>query len=192
MPILGIVASQISGHLDTFTPTGSYDALATYTVPSGGVSSITFAGLPTGGQYQHLQLRVMAASNSAGPDTDDLSFQFNGDTGSSYVGHSLGGNGSSASSGYNPAASNNRSLRVGANNGSAFGAGVLDILDFANTSKYKVARSLGGVDWNGGGAITLESLLWLNTSAINSMTIVPRYGTAWLQYSQFSLYGVKG
>jgi hypothetical protein len=188
-PVLGIWASSFNSR--SFTPTGSYDALATYTVPSGGVSSITFAGIPTSGQYQHLQLRVMAASNYAGPDTDDLSFQFNGDTSSSYAGQGFGGNGSSASAGYNPAASNNRSLRVGANNGSTFGAGYIDFLDFASTAKYKIGRSLGGVDWNGGGAITLESLLWLKTSAINSMTIVPRYGTAWLQHSQFSLYGVK-
>jgi len=63
-PILGIYASQITGHLNPFTPTGSYDALASYTVPSGGASTITFAGIPTGGQYTHLQLRVSGLYSS--------------------------------------------------------------------------------------------------------------------------------
>ena len=55
-PNLGIIATSISGHLFTFSLVGNYDALATVTVPSGGLSSITFAGIPTTG-YSHLQIR---------------------------------------------------------------------------------------------------------------------------------------
>ena len=187
MILPGILSSQISGHLYSYST--DFYQIATATVTSGGATTITFSSIP--GTYKHLQLRVLAASNSAGPDTDDLSFQFNGDTGANYVGHALSGNGSAASAGYNPAASSNRSLRVGANNGSAFGAGFIDILDYTNVNKNKVGRSLGGVDWNGGGNATMESLLWLNTAAITSMTIVPKYGTSWLQYSSFALYGAN-
>ena len=62
MILPGILSSQISGHL--FTLTGSYDALATVTVPSGGVSSITFSAIPQTG-YSHLQLRTMVRSSDA-------------------------------------------------------------------------------------------------------------------------------
>jgi len=63
-PLLtGVLASQISGHLNTFTLTGAMDALATVTVPSGGVSSITFSALPQTG-YSHLQLRSFILSSS--------------------------------------------------------------------------------------------------------------------------------
>jgi hypothetical protein len=40
MPVLGIIASQMSGHL--FAPSGAYDSIATTTVGSGGAASITF------------------------------------------------------------------------------------------------------------------------------------------------------
>ena len=65
--IKGIVASGISGHLiPPYSPTGSYDALAVYTVPSGGASSIIFAGIPQSG-YQHLQLRGIVRANDTNP-----------------------------------------------------------------------------------------------------------------------------
>ena len=61
MPILGIIASSFRSAAG---PVGAYDALATVTVGSGGVSSITFAGIPTG--YKHLQIRQIAKSTNTG------------------------------------------------------------------------------------------------------------------------------
>jgi hypothetical protein len=90
MPILGIMASQISGHL--WAPEGAYDSLATVTL-SANTSSITFAGIPAG--YKHLQLRATWA-NSTGADTW---MRINGDTGSNYAAHYLNGNGSAAAGG---------------------------------------------------------------------------------------------
>jgi hypothetical protein len=54
---------------------------------------------------------------------------------------------------------------------------------------------LGGVDYNGSspvGEIYFGSNLWLSTSAITSLVIVPRTGTNFVQYTQFALYGIKG
>jgi molecular chaperone HtpG len=42
-PILGIIASSFRSAAG---PDGAYDALATVTVPSGGLASITFAAIP--------------------------------------------------------------------------------------------------------------------------------------------------
>ena len=45
MPILGIMASQISGHL--WQPEGAYDSLATVTVGATSVATIEIAGIPS-------------------------------------------------------------------------------------------------------------------------------------------------
>jgi hypothetical protein len=172
-----------------FIATGSYDALATYTVPAGGVSSITFAGIPTGGQYSHLQLRYIAMFSSG---TAEFELAFNSDTtAGNYARHFLFGDGSSAGAGA-ATGSNTRSILYTRNTSSTTpGASVLDILDYASSIKNKTLRALNGQDYNGSGAVALISGLWINTSAINSITLQPTAGNI-SQYSQFSLYGVRG
>jgi hypothetical protein len=77
--------------------------------------------------------------------------------------------------------------------GGQFGAGVIDILDYASANKNKTVRGLIGVDENGAGRIGLGSGLWQNSStAISSISITPQAGTLFLQYSSFALYGIKG
>jgi hypothetical protein len=174
-----------------FTPTGSYDALATYTVPSGGVSSITFAGLPTGGQYTHLQIRYTARSTRAATDTQ-VNMRFN-DATSTYPAHIVYGDGSGA---YASAYTSNSFIQMNdipaANATSGiFNATIVDILDYANTNKYKTVRSLIGRDLNGSGLILLHSGLYQSTTAISSINIYPAADN-FAQYSQFALYGVKG
>ena len=176
-----------------FSPTGSYDALATYTVPAGGVSSITFAGLPTGGQYQHLQVRCLIRTNRN--DVQDLvQFRFNGDTSASNAYHYLGGDGTSAVAGATASTSSPWTALIAGNNASSniYGVSVTDILDYSNTNKYKTVRTLSGVDTNNtDGRLYYLSNLWMNTSAINSIQILPIYGSSLNQYTQFSVYGVK-
>ena len=174
-------------------PAGAYDALATVTVPSGGVASITFAGIPTG--YKHLQIRLLAQTNRA-VFVDSLQLNFNSDTGSNYSWHTVQGDGSSPSAlGF----ATQTYARIGdgtiggaTGSGGQFGAGVIDILDYVSTNKNKTIRGLIGVDENGAGRIALGSGLWQNSStAISSINITPQAGTLFLQNSSFSLYGVK-
>ena len=190
-PLLtGAVASAISGHLNTFTLTGSYDALATVTVPSGGASSITFSALPQTG-YSHLQIRGINLTN--GTDGADLGIRFNGDSGSNYSLHLLAGNCSSAFAG---SAANTSYGLIGTQAGTTYAvASITDILDYANTNKAKTVRSLSGADENGSGRIGLYSGAWYNNSSsvypsINSITLVTQTGS-FNQNSQFSLYGIK-
>lgn len=176
-PIIGIIASSISGNL--WAPTGAYDALSTVTVPSGGVASITFAGIPTG--YKHLQVRGISYGSNAW-----IFIQVNGDTGNNYSWHSLRGNGSAASA---QGFGTTNNIYAGLQNGQT-GGYVFDILDYANGSKYKTFRNLGGWDNNGSGDITLTSGSWQNTNAITSISLFPTAGS-FSQYSQFTLYGVR-
>jgi hypothetical protein len=83
-------------------------------------------------------------------------------------------------------------VAAGGSAASIFGVLVLDILDYANTSKTKTTRTLMGYDKNGAGKVTLTSGLWNNTSAISSISIVPKDGSSWAEYSSFALYGIKG
>lgn len=171
--------------------TSSYESIATVTVGSGGAASAEFTSIPS--TYTHLQIRAIARTNRAS-NGDWLEIQFNTDTASNYSDHYLAGNGTSASAGGQanvtymevnrfPAASSTASI---------FGVFVTDILDYANTNKYKTIRNLGGNDQNGSGEVHLGSGLWRSTSAITSIKIMPGGGTNLVQYSQIALYGIKG
>ena len=187
MPILGIMASQISGHL--WAPEGAYDSLATVTL-SAATASVTFAGIPAG--YKHLQIRWLGQHSSNVTDTS-MAVQFNGDTAGNYATHRLYGDGSSAAATAATSTTFMRADRLNAppSASSIFGVGVIDILDYANTSKNKVMRSLGGVDRNGSGQIFFNSGLWQNTAAITSITLYGADTGNFNQYSSFALYGVK-
>ena len=193
-PLLtGVLASQISGHLNTYTLTGSYDALATVTVPSGGASSIVFSSIPS--TYTHLQIRGIAKDAGANNNnTASPYLNINNDSGSNYAIHALRGDGSNATAfGY---ASQSSITLYGAGIGNAtssiFGGFITDILDYT-TNKNKTVRTLAGNDSNGVGVnhISLSSGVWLSTNAINSLTITSASSGNFAQYSSFALYGVK-
>ena len=182
----GIYASQITGHLVT----SSYESIATVT-SSGSAGSLTFSSIPS--TYKHLQIRGILRTNDTGA-WNNQGMQFNSDTATNYNYHTLWGDGTSATSGAATSTSSyNDFMRAASNSLTAgiFGASVVDILDYANTSKYKTVRVLAGGDSNGAGMVGLTSGLWRSTSAITSITIIPSGGTA-IQYSSFALYGIKG
>jgi hypothetical protein len=190
MPILGIIASSI------LKVTNSYESIATVTVGSGGASSITFSSIPS--TYKHLQIRAIQ-STVQGTDrgNSQLFARFNSDTGTNYSWHQLKGNNSSATAtGYfseDTIYGSDTLYSGGAAN--VFGAMVMDILDYADTNKYKTVRILNGFDSNsattGNTSIALNSGLWRNTAAISTITI-PNNGFNFKEFSQFALYGVKG
>jgi hypothetical protein len=170
-------------------PAGAYDALASVTVPSGGAANVTFAGIPTG--YKHLQLRSISRGTDAG--SSRLEMRVNGDSGSNYAFHYIYGNGSSAfADGY---ANQNLILfnRItGAGSlANTFGAQVMDILDYSNTSKFKTFRAITGFDENGAGEIQFNSGLWQSTSAITSISFTAESASSFAQHSTFALYGIK-
>lgn len=186
MPNLGIIASSKSGNL--WAPGKDYDSIATVTVGASAVADITFSSIPS--TYRHLQLRGIVRSNRADPN-DQFRMTFNSDTGNNYTTHILGGNGSSAISSASTSApyTYNNGVTGGTATANVFGIIVMDILDYANTNKYKTTRSLSGLDANGSGNVEFNSGLWMNTTAINTLKVVA-IGSL-VQYSQLALYGVK-
>lgn len=183
---------------DGLTFLSDYDSIATVTVGAGGTSSVEFTSIPA--TYKHLQIRVLSQSTySASADQDAFSLQFNGDTASNYSDHKLIGNGSSASA----AARTNGSYielyqqtNAQYTGGVIFTVGVIDILDYADTNKYKTVRALAGNDTNGTGGepgrIFFSSGNWRSTNAITSIKFQSSSMTrGFLQYSHFALYGIK-
>ena len=131
-PVLGIIASS-NQQGRAGGPVSAYDSLATVTVPSGGLASLTFAGIPTG--YSHLQLRINARSTSTSANGIVLGVRFNEDTGSNYSIHSLSGY-QGISGGVEALGTANTNQMYGAvlsadgNAASIFSSTVLDVLDY--------------------------------------------------------------
>jgi hypothetical protein len=186
--IAGVVASA-------YKIAGSFESIATTTVGSGGAADITFSSIPA--TYKHLQIRgIIRNNNSNVNDAEGLLVQYNSDTAANYSWHRLEGNGTSASSasgasasymytGYSP---------TSGSTASTFAAVVIDVLDYADTNKYKTQRSLNGMDTNvsTNGYILFTSGSWRSTSAISSIKLYTTTSRNFLQYSSFALYGIKG
>lgn len=75
-----------------------------------------------------------------------------------------------------------------------FSKSVIDVVDYANANINKDVLTYGG---NRGAATTTNLRLynfyahWRSTAAINRITLYPRDGTKWKQYSRVSLFGIK-
>jgi len=174
----------------------SFESIATVTVGSTSVSTITFSSIP--GAYTHLQVRAIAQTNRGTYGTDGMSLRINGDTTGSYTYHYLRGSGSSVVAAAGSASASNivevGTASVGTVTGGTFGAHIIDILDYANTNKYKTMRNLHGNDINGmvGGSpgfVGITSALWMKTDAITSLVFTG--DNPFTQYTHFALYGIK-
>jgi hypothetical protein len=171
-------------------PVPSFESIATAT--PNGVSSVTFSSIPS--TYQHLQLRFTTRDTATGTAKADVRLRFNNVSTSSYVIHYLNGDGATAIASY-AAANTYLDIYAGApragTTANTFSGAILDIHDYVSTTKNKTVRSFSGTDLNGSGNVTLQSGLFLNTSAISIIDIVSD-GNAFASGSVFALYGIKG
>jgi len=188
MPIVGSFAgasARAYGLGAGVTGPGDFESIATTTVGAGGVSDVTFSTIPA--RYTHLQLRIMVQES-----IDTVAIEFNSDTANNYSRHYLEGDGGVATSG---ATSSTNMIFVATTYGSSgnnFGVAIVDILDYANTNKYKTVRSITGVNNNASfGKVILYSGNWRSTSAVTTIKVRSRTSGTLVQYSSFALYGVK-
>jgi hypothetical protein len=190
MPILfGTIASS---NQQARADTGVMFPIQMVSVGAAGATNIEFTSIPS--TYKHLQIRFIARKNGSLNDTTNILMNFNGSSSAIYNDHYLLGNGGNASaSGSSGSVTRIASIYFagGGMTANTFGVGVIDILDYANTSKNKTTRQLSGVSSNAASAIDyilLGSGLYGSTSAITSITLT---GSDFVQYSQFALYGIK-
>ena len=187
--------SLLAGNLAYMPP--SFESIATVT-GTGSSATITFSSIPS--TYVGLQLRFIGKSTESVSNTQyNYRLRFNGDTGANYARHVLGGDGATAATtgaasvteigpGYTPIPNSGSAVAI-------IGVGIIDIHDYASTTKNKTARVFTGLDMNRTtaptGQVILHSGVWLNTNAITSIDLQLTTGS-WTTNSVFSLYGIKG
>jgi len=159
---------------------GSYESIATAS-PSGS-TSFTFSSIPS--TYSHLQIRYMGVSSYP---------LISSNLGTGTKSHSLYGYGSgSAAYAWDPLAGG-MYVAIDGSSGNV-SSGIIDIFDYANTSKNKTFMALHGRETNtSDSSIHFASGFWNSTSAITSITITNNvagsvaFGTG----TSFALYGVN-
>ena len=169
---------------------GAYELIST-AFGTGSSGTITFSSIPS--TYKHLQIRLVSrtTSNNSG-SYGSLNFRFNSDSASNYSEHILMGDGSSVQSYANANTTRLGYLLMGENSNPNIMPGIIiDILDYASTSKNKTIRAFEGVTGIGN-RVDLTSSAWRSTSAVSTITITTDSFGNFSTTSRFSLYGIRG
>lgn len=169
---------------------GAFDLLETTTLASS-AASVTFSGLDAYSDYKHLQIRAVTRADNA--SETNLSFmKWNG--GDLTFGHELFGYSGSVSSGDAEIGGEIYAFTHPCANApsNTYGAAIIDILDFASTSKNKTFRSLAGQNDSTFPRVQLVSGFLNSTSALTTVQFVPRGDGNYVANTRFSLYGIKG
>ena len=169
-------------------PPSSFESIATVTA-AGGETSLSFGSISA--DYKSLQIRILSRRTTG--TTAIVQVQFNSDTASNYWWHYISGDGATAAATNSGAATTSMRtffMNSGTNVANQYGVGVIDILDYASTTKYKTLRSFGGNDQNATGRVSLTSGMWNSTAAVTSVEF-SFLGDALAAGSTFALYGVK-
>ena len=184
--------SLLAGN-SAFIP-NSYESIATAT-GTGSSGTISFTSIPS--TYKHLQIRGILRNDTVATTASSLRVRFNGDTASNYSHHTLSGDGATAAAtgtatqGYMNVANCNPCNSAASN---IVGSTLIDVIDYASTTKTKVQRALSGVNSNASDTtykIVLSSGLWNSTAAITQIDLVSASGL-WTTQTTFALYGIKG
>lgn len=188
--LLGVLAASGAGG------GGSYESIATAT-GTGSNTSVTFSSIPS--TYTSLQIRaVYRDTNTPGTTRQNLNLEFNGSGGTNYAVHFLQGDGATASAaGFTayPFVVINGAGAAGNTTANVYGASIIDIHDYASTTRNKTVRYFCGINDNtataGSQRISIGSGVWLSTSAITSIKVICG-DTAFATGTTISLYGIKG
>lgn len=166
---------------------------------TGSSGTITFTGIPA--TFKHLQIRGIAqGTGTSSTDGTNLSLyvRYNSDATATQSYHVLYGNGASVLNGN---AINQSYQFVGNFNGgyttdypaNAYTASIIDILDYASTSKNKTSKFITGLPGTTAkNNVALGSTLLQSTSAVSSITISTGNATFFTSGTRFSIYGFKG
>ena len=161
----------------------TFDLIQSYTLPSN-MTSFTISSIPS--TYTDLTIICSVATSSG---TEAYRMQFNGDTSSGLYSslYSQSTGSSAANLDYGRYANNNDIRGIG-RVGPLGATTVFEIMQYANTSRYKQVIALGGY---GLGNTMISQGLWRNTNAINSITFGNNGAYTMLAGSTVNVYGIK-
>lgn len=169
-------------------PAGAFELIST-TSGSGSSSSITISSIPS--TYKHLQLRFSAIGTTDA--YQNIRIQFNGDTAANYSWHAMYGQNNSGQAGNTTSANWIKAAPGDTGLTTLPNTGIIDVLDYADTTKFKTSRQFTGTYRSTGyyGDVGLGSGNWRSTSAINSITFFVASAN-FATTTRLSLYGIKG
>jgi len=186
------VSALLSGSLSTpsakgtFIPPGDYQSIATAIVGAAGATSVTFSDIPQ--TFTHLEVRATTLNAS---NFYTIKLRFNSDSGASYPTSQLTSSNPTSSSGSNQT-DTGAMIGVGARNATSYSAiSIAKIYEYSKTNLYKRWIAFSGADGNGTGQTKNTFGYWSNTAAITNIECYAD-GSTMNQYTQFSLYGIKG
>ena len=190
---LGIFSAAGAGG----APAGAYQLIST-TILTGTQGSVSFDVSTLASTYRHLQLRVVPKTNE-NVVISGLRIRLGSptaDSGTNYASHQLFGNNNAVSSSGNP----NETwmfagTSAGANaTGNAFHASVIDLLDAFSSTKFTTMRALYGNPEStaANSVVGLNSGVWRNTAAVQTIQLLSTGGASFVSGSRFSLYGIQG
>jgi hypothetical protein len=166
----------------------TYSKIATYTVGSGGLASVSFTNIPQ--TYTDLVVKMSARGN--GVWSNEIRMTFNGTT-SGYSNKTLYGQGTATGSFSTGTAYAYSGETPAANvTASTFSNAEIYIPNYTS-SNYK-SVSVDNVSENNATTNNLLHFiadLWSNTAPITSITIAMDGAFVYSQYSTFHLYGIK-
>jgi hypothetical protein len=166
----------------------TFELIASNTVGSGGVSTVTFSSIPS----TYTDIAILASVRTALADpTGSVTFTANGST-SGYTNRILFGDGASAGSFANNTTSKGYVGIVTGNTATAntFGSVLLYCPNYAGSTNKSFSADVVGENNATTAYAAINAILWSNTAAITSITLDGN-GSNFLQYSSFYLYGVK-
>jgi hypothetical protein len=165
----------------------TFELLGSATVGSGGASSFAFSSIPQ--TYTDLKLVVSGRVSGSGTDFH-LNVYLNGST-SGYTARAVYGTGTAAGSYSSAVAGYSGSLMGSSGTANVFGCAEVYIPNYTS-SNYK-SYSVDNVTENNSTTVRTDVLggLWSNTAAVSSMTVTTDDGTAFVQYTTASLYGIS-
>lgn len=163
----------------------TYSKLASYTVGSGGIASVSFLAIPQ--NYTDLVVKFSARSTVA---NNSISLELNNSSSNFSNKHIYGAGSGAAASGSRTDFYESSVVNESGYTASVFGNSEIYFSNYAG-SNYK-SFSIDGVIENNAtlSYITLIAGLWSNTQPITSMNIIATNGS-FVQYSTFTIYGIK-
>lgn len=186
-------ASALGYGFNSFQTDSGFYSIFSYSVPSGGVSSIN---IPVPSGYKSLQLRCLHKTNRAA-SLDGVKLTFNSDTANNYSKQYMYAAGA-ATSGFSQNSQGYiqvDSSTASGQNANHFGVSIVDIFGYNDPAMFTTTRNLGGAsedDGTGSYEVDWEGGVWASTATVSSIQISPYLGTTILQNSKFYLYGIRG
>ena len=182
--LLGILNSQAAGGggEEAFDLIQTINTTSTGTVSFGGLGSLT--------GYKHLQFRMVMANSAQGTGT--MNVYVNGVTsGAPYSDHNIRGFDTGAVYAQGSGNSNYPEIALigGANEGGAQTSVVVDVYDFASTSKNTTFKSRWGVLGSSNTILGTSSAAYYNTAAATAIDF--KNQSNWTNV-KISMYGIKG